>query len=278
MGKEIKFGPVTSTADGVLYSAQSSAGRSKKKWLIVRCDDLDSEGEIIFEHNARIEGLCVSPGGVVHAVCNNGFHHHNESGAWSKKRVAKDRNGRRVALLGQRLFISTTCGEVYERVDGAYVCSLEQGEASGTEFVCSFDATDAAIYAARDDGKLFRLAGGSWSQVEAPRLGPCSVLSPSEDEIIVSSYFGLFRGSSVGGLSRLLEQRLQYGARYREGLYVASYSGGISRVEGGSLELVGEGFSVTCLDGAGAYLCATGMASEIQLYDGQRWQQKRFSS
>lgn len=278
MAKEIKYGPATSTPSGAIYSAQSSAGRSKKKWLILRCADLDAEGEIIFEHNARIEGLCASDDGVVHAVCHNGFHHTNEGGAWKKKRIAKDRHGRRVALLGERLLLATTRGEVYERVDGAYVLSLEQGAADSIDFVHNFDATPSAIYAARGDGTIQRLAGERWGVVESPRLGPCSVLSPAEDELVVSSYHGLFRGSASAGLRQRVETRLQYGARYGGQLIVASYSGGVLRVDGDELVPIGDGFSVTWLDGAGAYLCATGMGPEIQVYDGKRWIEKRFEA
>lgn len=271
MATTIKYGPVTSTTDGVIYSAQSSAGRASKAWVVVRYRDPGDAGEILYEDGAVLDSLWCSPEGALHAVCRKGFHHTNESGAWNKSRVKKGgRSGYLVWGHGGRLFVGAD-DELYERVDGRYELSLAGVKGSSTDFVSAMDATSDAIYASRGDGTVHRL-GDRWEPVALPRnVGPNTVLAVSEQEIYVSTPLGLYRGGAAESCSLVNETKLQYGARFQGQVIVASYSGGVFRIDGDALEPVGEGFSISWMDGAGAYLCTTGMAPEIRLFDGERW-------
>lgn len=273
MAKTINYGPTISTPDGVIYSAQTSAGRTSKAWVIVRYRDLADAGEIIHEDGAVIERLWWSPKGHLHAMCRKGFHHTNESGAWKKTRVKKgNQSGYLVWGHGDRLFLGVD-DELYERRDGTYELSLAGPSGRVTDFASAMDAAGGALYVSRCDGTVHRFVE-RWEPVKLPRrVGPNAVVCAGDD-LYISTRIGLYRRRGGADVVQVSETPLQYGTPYAGQVIAANYSGGVYRVEGDSLHRFGEGFSVTQLDGSGAYLCATGMAPEIQIFDGNRWIQK----
>lgn len=273
MATTINYGPAISTPDGVIYSAQTSAKRSSKAWVLVRYRDLADAGEIIYEHGAVIETLWCSPDGHLHAMCRKGYHHTNESGAWKKTRVKQGaRGGYLVWEHGDRLFLGVD-DELYERRAGTYQLTLPGPSGSRLDFVSAMDASGDAIYASRGDGTVHVLTD-SWQPVQLPRtVGPNSVACAGDD-VYVSSRLGLYRGRPPAMLGQVSETPLQYATRYAGDVIVANYSNGVYRVDGDALHPLGEGFSVTWIDGSGAYLCSTGMAPEMQIFDGTTWVQK----
>jgi hypothetical protein len=155
----ISFGAVTSDRDGKIYSVQSAAKRSKKPSLILACATLDDPGSIIHEHGKKLGDVWLSPAGHLHAVSEDGFHHTNATGSWTKTRIARDRLFTVWGFDEDHLFFGGNKGALFARRGGVVApISTELND----DWISAFDASGRDdIYAVGRSG-LAHFDGAQW--------------------------------------------------------------------------------------------------------------------
>ncbi len=271
----IAYGVAASDATGVIYSAQSAAGRSEKAAVIVRYASragLDGSGEIVHEHGAKFQGMWISSAGICHAVSQDGAWHSNEGSSWKVARLTKKPL---VAVGGgpDLVLASGNGPALFMRRDGAWTEQDTGMSAGGVEFFGSL-ATSAAddVYVAGTGG-LAHFDGTTWHTLKH-EAGPKAVVAISADEVYVASFTGLFRGNARSGFECVAQRKLQYACSYQGDLYCCAYSGGIFRWKGGTLEPSSDSdVAIAQLAGdPGRVLCGlAGMQDGLWVFDGTTW-------
>lgn len=284
----LQYGRVACSPEGVIFSAQSAAGRTKKAAVLVRYASAGSSGEIVYEHTSKFEALWVSRQGHCHAVSKDGFHHSNESGLWKKTKIAKE------SILGiggvdDSLYASAWAGQMYVRNAGAWAEVLVGGERPGKDLFGSFAGSASDDVYAWSDSSLLHFDGREWKRQPVPVRGPGTIIALSRDEVVIVSHFGLARGNArhgfavvatspdadapLGEMARVVG-KLQHAALFRGELYVAGTGkNGAAVFRWTGAELV----PVPCPSpgvwslAGGPLLCATGAHEGILTYDGASW-------
>lgn len=272
--KSIGYGDVVSPDGGQVVAVETAAGRSAKASLIVHHAALEAPAHILHEHSAKFQALWLSPSGSLHAASNDGFHHTNASGKWTKTRVVA--KGDALLSMGgvgdNHLLASSYSGRLFERVGtGDWQEVFIDGAKPAKNWFSSFTSTGPAdVYAVASDAAV-HFDGTSWRRIPSTDAYPKSIAAASPDEVYIASGLGLYRGNAREGFRLVATEKLQHVAVYQGVVFTAGYSSGIFRWDGSALVPSGAPeMSVTCLN-AGSLLCATGMDDCIHVYDGKHW-------
>lgn len=270
----VSFGPSTSDASGRIVSIQSSNKRVKGASVIHVAASLDDAGAIVHEHGKKFHDLWLAPSGAIHAVSSDGFHHTNASGAWVKTRVVK---GTLFAIWGiteDVVYATGDAGALFE-IRGTTVTPIANELATDWFMALAGTAPDD-VYAVGRNGML-HFDGTAWrplTRFAGTHAGADGVACLSRDEVYVTTFQGLYAGNARDGFTRVLDRELQYLTRYGDAVYAASYGDGILRWANGAAKVLRADISITDLDGDGRYLCVTGMANAIHVFDGEAWRDK----
>lgn len=271
--KSIGYGDVVSPDGGQIAAVETAAGRSAKASLIVHHAAPTAPATILHQHNAKFQALWLSPSGHLHAASNDGFHHSNESGVWTKTRLVKDE-----ALLSigggddSHLLASSFSGRLFERVGhAAWQEVLIEGAKPSNDWFSSFtSAGPTDVYAVSSDSAL-HFDGARWGPIASTDAYHKSIAAASSDEVYIASGLGLYRGNARVGFRLIAAGELQHVCVYQGAVFTAGYESGILRWDGRALVPSGApAMTLTCLT-AGSLLCATGMDDCIHLYDGTTW-------